>query len=80
MCVCAFQDHRLCYSDCHFTHTEGNTTMTFDFSLLGSVGTLMNGPSFTSKGTKYFHLFNISLCGGQVCKDENAYMTENGAI
>ncbi|XP_054631621.1 endosome/lysosome-associated apoptosis and autophagy regulator family member 2 isoform X1 [Dunckerocampus dactyliophorus] len=67
------KDHRLCYSDCHFTHTDGNLTLTFDFSSLGSVGTLMNGPSFTSKGTKYFHLFNISLCGGQdqlaLCKD-----------
>uniref|UniRef100_A0A3B3ZPQ4 MRH domain-containing protein n=1 Tax=Periophthalmus magnuspinnatus TaxID=409849 RepID=A0A3B3ZPQ4_9GOBI len=38
---------------------------------LGPVGVLMNGPSFTSKGTKYYHLFNISLCGGQLaeCKD-----------
>ncbi|KAM7414457.1 hypothetical protein PAMA_019331 [Pampus argenteus] len=67
------KDHSLCYSDCHFTHTEGNVTLTFDFSLLGSVGLLMNGPSFTSKGTKYFHQFNISLCGGQgqlaVCTD-----------
>ncbi|XP_065813307.1 endosome/lysosome-associated apoptosis and autophagy regulator family member 2-like [Labrus bergylta] len=67
------KDHRLCYSDCHFTHTEGNVTLTYDFSLLGSVGSLMNGPSFTSKGTKYFHHFNISLCGGQgqlaVCTD-----------
>uniref|UniRef100_A0A8C4KYL7 MRH domain-containing protein n=1 Tax=Equus asinus TaxID=9793 RepID=A0A8C4KYL7_EQUAS len=32
-------------------------------SNLSSVGSLMNGPSFTSKGTKYFHFFNISLCG-----------------
>uniref|UniRef100_A0A3Q3WP99 MRH domain-containing protein n=1 Tax=Mola mola TaxID=94237 RepID=A0A3Q3WP99_MOLML len=61
-------DHSLCYSDCHFTHTEGNVTLTFDFSLLGSVGSLMNGPSFTSKGTKYFHHFNISLCGGQLAE------------
>ncbi|XP_053282951.1 endosome/lysosome-associated apoptosis and autophagy regulator family member 2 [Pleuronectes platessa] len=67
------KDHSLCYSDCHFSHTEGNVTLTFDLSLLGSVGSLMNGPSFTSKGTKYFHQFNISLCGGQgqlaVCTD-----------
>lgn len=68
------KDHRLCYSDCHFTHTEGNITLTFDFSLLGSVGTLMNGPKFTSKGTKYFHMFNISLCGGQ---DRMAVCTDN---
>uniref|UniRef100_A0A3Q2CDB3 Endosome-lysosome associated apoptosis and autophagy regulator family member 2a n=1 Tax=Cyprinodon variegatus TaxID=28743 RepID=A0A3Q2CDB3_CYPVA len=65
------KDHRLCYSDCHFTHTEGNVTLTFDFSLLGSAGSLMNGPKFTSKGTKYFHMFNISLCGGQVCTENN---------
>lgn len=60
------QEHRLCYSDCRFTHTEGNVTRTFDFAALGPVGSLMYGPSFTSKGTKYFHQFNISLCGGQV--------------
>ncbi|CAL8364344.1 unnamed protein product [Arctogadus glacialis] len=44
-------------------------TLSFDFGPMGSVGTLMNGPSFTSKGTKYFHQFNISLCGGEVCED-----------
>ncbi|XP_056137128.1 endosome/lysosome-associated apoptosis and autophagy regulator family member 2 [Lampris incognitus] len=67
------KEHSLCFSDCHFTHTEGNVTLSFDFGLLGSVGSLMNGPSFTSKGTKYFHQFNISLCGGEghmaVCAD-----------
>lgn len=76
-CVCAFQDHRLCYSDCHFTHTEGNVTLTFDFSLLGSAGTLMNGPKFTSKGTKYFHMFNISLCGGQVSTEKHPHARVN---
>uniref|UniRef100_A0AAX7SWY8 MRH domain-containing protein n=1 Tax=Astatotilapia calliptera TaxID=8154 RepID=A0AAX7SWY8_ASTCA len=70
-CVFVFQEHSLCYSDCHFTYTEGNATLTFDFSSLGPVGSLMNGPSFTSKGTKYFHHFNISICGGKlaVCTD-----------
>ncbi|XP_026031876.1 LOW QUALITY PROTEIN: UPF0577 protein KIAA1324-like [Astatotilapia calliptera] len=67
------KEHSLCYSDCHFTYTEGNATLTFDFSSLGPVGSLMNGPSFTSKGTKYFHHFNISICGGKgqlaVCTD-----------
>lgn len=62
------QERNSCYSDCLFTHTEGNVSLTFDFSLIGSVGTLMIGPSFTSKGTKYFHHFNISLCGGQVSR------------
>uniref|UniRef100_A0A8C6VRS4 Endosome-lysosome associated apoptosis and autophagy regulator family member 2a n=1 Tax=Nothobranchius furzeri TaxID=105023 RepID=A0A8C6VRS4_NOTFU len=33
--------------------------------LLESAVSLMNSPKFTSKGTKYFHVFNISLCGEQ---------------
>ncbi|XP_072290983.1 endosome/lysosome-associated apoptosis and autophagy regulator family member 2 [Eucyclogobius newberryi] len=65
------KDHSLCSIDCRFTHSEGNLTRTYELSALGPVGALMNGPSFTSKGTKYYHLFNISLCGGQMaeCKD-----------
>ena len=73
VCVCVrvcvvvhHQEHSLCFSDCQFSHTDGNVTLSFDFGPMGSVGTLMNGPSFTSKGTKYFHQFNISLCGGEV--------------
>uniref|UniRef100_A0A673KWQ1 KIAA1324 like n=1 Tax=Sinocyclocheilus rhinocerous TaxID=307959 RepID=A0A673KWQ1_9TELE len=43
-------------------------------SALNSAGSIMNGPSFTAKGTKYYHLFNISLCGAEghkaaVCRD-----------
>ncbi|MCJ8733179.1 hypothetical protein PDJAM_G00220150 [Pangasius djambal] len=68
------KEHSLCYSDCSFTHTELNRTLQYDFSPLGSTGSVMNGPSFTSKGTKYYHLFNISLCGTQghrpaICTD-----------
>lgn len=74
---CAFQDHRQCYSDCHFTHTDGNVTLTFDFSPLRSVASLMNSPKFTSKGTKYFHVFNISLCGEKVCTNMNTNMNTN---
>uniref|UniRef100_A0AAQ5ZQJ5 MRH domain-containing protein n=1 Tax=Amphiprion ocellaris TaxID=80972 RepID=A0AAQ5ZQJ5_AMPOC len=78
-CLTAFTSAR----SVHVTHTSSLTPLRaltpanpVDLaaeatSLLGSVGTLMNGPSFTSKGTKYFHQFNISLCGGQlaVCTD-----------
>ncbi|XP_017261413.1 endosome/lysosome-associated apoptosis and autophagy regulator family member 2 [Kryptolebias marmoratus] len=77
------KDHRHCYSDCHFTHTDGNVTLTFDFSSLGSVVSLMNSPKFTSKGTKYFHVFNISLCGEQgqlaVCTDNVTDLSISGA-
>ncbi|XP_023609578.1 UPF0577 protein KIAA1324-like [Myotis lucifugus] len=57
------RDHSACYSDCFFYHEKENQSLHYDFSNLSSVGSLMNGPSFTSKGTKYFHFFNISLCG-----------------
>uniref|UniRef100_A0A8C9U582 Endosome-lysosome associated apoptosis and autophagy regulator family member 2 n=1 Tax=Scleropages formosus TaxID=113540 RepID=A0A8C9U582_SCLFO len=57
------KDRSRCFSDCSFSHTWQNRTLTYDFSPLGPVGSIMNGPSFTSKGTKYFHSFNISLCG-----------------
>ncbi|KAL0968318.1 hypothetical protein UPYG_G00265270 [Umbra pygmaea] len=66
------KEHSQCYSDCIFSYSENNVSLQFDYSSLGSTGTLMNGPSFTSKGTKYYHLFNISLCGEgrrAVCTD-----------
>ncbi|XP_076119419.1 endosome/lysosome-associated apoptosis and autophagy regulator family member 2 [Alosa pseudoharengus] len=68
------KEHSVCYSDCSFSHMEQNKTFVYDFSALNTVGSIMNGPSFTSKGTKYFHQFNISLCGAEgpraaVCTD-----------
>ncbi|KAI3366634.1 hypothetical protein L3Q82_009319 [Scortum barcoo] len=68
------KEHSRCYSDCFFTHTENNRTLTFDLSPLSDVASLIIGPSFTSKGTKYLHLFNISLCGHEgkraaICTD-----------
>ncbi|XP_044534992.1 endosome/lysosome-associated apoptosis and autophagy regulator family member 2 [Gracilinanus agilis] len=57
------QDHTVCYSDCYLSYVKENQSLHYDFSNLSTVGSLMNGPSFTSKGTKYFHFFNISLCG-----------------
>ncbi|TKS90722.1 UPF0577 protein KIAA1324-like [Collichthys lucidus] len=68
------KEHSRCYSDCSFTHTENNRTLTFDLSPLSAVASLTIGPSFTTKGTKYLHLFNISLCGHEgrraaICTD-----------
>lgn len=60
------QEHSRCYSDCSFSYTEKNRTLTFDLSALSDVASLTIGPSFTSKGTKYLHLFNVSLCGHEV--------------
>uniref|UniRef100_A0A8C3TIP4 KIAA1324 like n=1 Tax=Chelydra serpentina TaxID=8475 RepID=A0A8C3TIP4_CHESE len=49
-------------------------SLNYDLTNLSGVGSLMNGPSFTSKGTKFFHFFNISLCGNEgkkmaICTD-----------
>ncbi|XP_030646148.1 UPF0577 protein KIAA1324-like [Chanos chanos] len=68
------KEHRVCFSDCVFSHTERNLTLQYDFSALSQAGSIMNGPSFTSKGTKYYHFFNISLCGAEghkaaICSD-----------
>ncbi|XP_077354841.1 endosome/lysosome-associated apoptosis and autophagy regulator family member 2-like [Festucalex cinctus] len=59
------QEHSRCYSDCSFSHLHDNRTLTYDLSALSDVATLTLDPSFTTKGTKYLHLFNISLCGHQ---------------
>ncbi|KAE8616447.1 hypothetical protein XENTR_v10008810 [Xenopus tropicalis] len=57
------KEHSACYSDCLVTYTNENQSLSYNFNSLGKVATLINGPSFTSKGTKYYHLFNMSLCG-----------------
>lgn len=65
-CALSFQEHSFCYSDCSFTYTGNNRTMTFDLRAMSNASSLTVGPSFTSKGTKYLHVFNISLCGDKV--------------
>ncbi|XP_026581291.1 UPF0577 protein KIAA1324-like, partial [Pseudonaja textilis] len=59
------QDRSACYNDCLFSYVRNNRSLAYDFSRLSRVGSLMNGPSFTARGTKFFHFFNISLCGSQ---------------
>ncbi|KAM6435769.1 endosome/lysosome-associated apoptosis and autophagy regulator family member 2 isoform 1-T1 [Liasis olivaceus] len=68
------KDRSACCSDCTFSYIKNNQSLTYDFSSLSRVGSLINGPSFTARGTKFFHFFNISLCGHQgekraICAD-----------
>ncbi|XP_063998663.1 endosome/lysosome-associated apoptosis and autophagy regulator family member 2 isoform X2 [Pogoniulus pusillus] len=68
------EDHSACFSDCLLSYVKDNQSLNYDFSNLSQVGSLMSGPSFTSRGTKFFHFFNISLCGNEgkkmaVCTD-----------
>ncbi|KAI2653411.1 Endosome/lysosome-associated apoptosis and autophagy regulator family member 2 [Labeo rohita] len=76
-------EHSVCFSDCSFTYMDQNRTLQYDFSALNSAGSIMNGPSFTAKGTKYYHLFNISLCGAEdhkaaVCRDNVTNLPNEG--
>uniref|UniRef100_A0A4W3GT78 Endosome-lysosome associated apoptosis and autophagy regulator 1 n=1 Tax=Callorhinchus milii TaxID=7868 RepID=A0A4W3GT78_CALMI len=60
-----FTNHTLCYNDCKFAQHQGSKTLQYDFSLLSNVSSVTSAPRFTSKGVKYFHYFNIGLCGFQ---------------
>ncbi|EMP34711.1 hypothetical protein UY3_08129, partial [Chelonia mydas] len=62
------KDHSTCFSDCTLSYLMDNQSLNYDFTNLSGVESLMNGPSFTSKGTKFFHFFNISLCGNEIVK------------
>ncbi|KAJ7407179.1 hypothetical protein WISP_128917 [Willisornis vidua] len=68
------KDHSACFSDCLVSYVKDNQSLNYNFSNLSLVGSLMSGPSFTSRGTKFFHFFNISLCGNEgkkmaICTD-----------
>ncbi|NXA56573.1 K1324 protein, partial [Nothocercus julius] len=57
------QARSLCYSDCSPALAPRGRPLRYDLSALAAPRAFASGPSFTSKGLKYFHLFNISLCG-----------------
>uniref|UniRef100_A0A8C4KYB8 Endosome-lysosome associated apoptosis and autophagy regulator 1 n=1 Tax=Equus asinus TaxID=9793 RepID=A0A8C4KYB8_EQUAS len=66
--------HSLCYNDCTFSVSTPTRTFEYNFLPLANPVSLAGGPSFTSKGLKYFHHFTLSLCGNQgkkmsVCTD-----------
>ncbi|XP_025891861.1 UPF0577 protein KIAA1324 homolog [Nothoprocta perdicaria] len=53
----------LCYSDCSPVLAPRGRPLRYDLSALAAPRAFASAPSFTAKGLKYFHLFNISLCG-----------------
>ncbi|XP_023612863.1 UPF0577 protein KIAA1324 homolog [Myotis lucifugus] len=67
--------HTVCYNDCTFSVSSGSRSLDYNFSALANPVSLAGGPSFTSKGLKYFHHFTFSLCGNQGKK--MAVCTEN---
>ncbi|NXD15622.1 K1324 protein, partial [Nothocercus nigrocapillus] len=75
------QARSLCYSDCSPALAPRGRPLRYDLSALAAPRAFASGPSFTSKGLKYFHLFNISLCGhhGWVAASCTDNMTETRA-
>ncbi|XP_006899402.1 PREDICTED: UPF0577 protein KIAA1324 homolog isoform X2 [Elephantulus edwardii] len=66
--------HSLCYNDCFFSVHNAARTYDYNLSALANPISLSGGPSFTSKGLKYFHHFTLSICGNQgkkmaICSD-----------
>uniref|UniRef100_A0A8C8X0M0 Endosome-lysosome associated apoptosis and autophagy regulator 1 n=1 Tax=Panthera leo TaxID=9689 RepID=A0A8C8X0M0_PANLE len=57
--------HSLCYNDCTFSISTPTRVLDYNFLALAKTVSLAGGPSFTSKGLKYFHHFTLSLCGNQ---------------
>nr|XP_045753002.1 endosome/lysosome-associated apoptosis and autophagy regulator 1 isoform X2 [Mirounga angustirostris] len=57
--------HSLCYNDCTFSVSTPTRVLDYNFLALANTVSLAGGPSFTSKGLKYFHHFTLSLCGNQ---------------
>uniref|UniRef100_A0A8C3JA57 KIAA1324 n=1 Tax=Calidris pygmaea TaxID=425635 RepID=A0A8C3JA57_9CHAR len=55
----------LCYNNCSFSLALPGRVLRYDLSALATGAAFASGPSFTAKGLKYFHHFNISLCGHQ---------------
>ncbi|XP_029012916.1 endosome/lysosome-associated apoptosis and autophagy regulator 1 [Betta splendens] len=74
------QAYSACLSDCTLAVETRGRALSYDFSALANVTSFHSSPRFTSKGLRYFQLFNVALCGkeGRVpaaCVDN---VTESG--
>uniref|UniRef100_A0A669CZR2 Endosome-lysosome associated apoptosis and autophagy regulator 1 n=1 Tax=Oreochromis niloticus TaxID=8128 RepID=A0A669CZR2_ORENI len=56
-----------CLSDCMLdVRTSKGGRLHYDFSPLANVTSVHSSPRFTNKGLRYFHRFNLGLCGTEV--------------
>ncbi|XP_027044003.1 UPF0577 protein KIAA1324-like homolog isoform X2 [Pocillopora damicornis] len=51
----------MCHSDCFYTSIKHMRQ--FNFTGLQGPQSVATGPSFTKRGFRYYHLFNMNLCG-----------------
>lgn len=69
------EDAQKCYSDCKIYLEDGTF---FDLTTLPTYTEVKGSTLFTAKGTQYYHIFNISLCGKNgeamaACKNNVTY-------
>ncbi|NXK43594.1 K1324 protein, partial [Piprites chloris] len=55
----------LCYNNCSLALSLPGRTLLYEFPALGAGLALGTGPSFTPKGLRYSHRFQLSPCGHQ---------------
>ncbi|TNN82881.1 UPF0577 protein [Liparis tanakae] len=75
------QAHTACLSDCALdVQTTRGVPLHYNFSPLSNATNFHSSPSFTSKGLRYFHRFNVGLCGkeGRVPATCVENVTESG--
>ncbi|XP_063598992.1 endosome/lysosome-associated apoptosis and autophagy regulator family member 2-like isoform X2 [Penaeus indicus] len=67
-------DHLTCIVQCRLTVDN----YTYDLTNISSARAVMGSTLFTSSGTKFYHMFNISLCGNTsvVCTNNVTYNME----
>ncbi|KAK8754670.1 hypothetical protein OTU49_017530, partial [Cherax quadricarinatus] len=67
-------DHLTCIVECRLTVDN----RTYDLTNISNARAMMGSTLFTSSGTKFFHMFNISLCGNTsvTCANNVSYNME----
>ncbi|XP_066943846.1 endosome/lysosome-associated apoptosis and autophagy regulator family member 2-like isoform X1 [Macrobrachium rosenbergii] len=70
-------DHLTCIVQCRLTIDN----KTYDLTNISSPRTVIGSTLFTSSGNKFFHMFNISLCGNTsvTCSNNVSYNMEGDA-
>uniref|UniRef100_A0A8D3DHT3 Endosome-lysosome associated apoptosis and autophagy regulator 1 n=1 Tax=Scophthalmus maximus TaxID=52904 RepID=A0A8D3DHT3_SCOMX len=70
-----------CLSDCTLdVHTRAGALLHYDFSPLANVTGFHSSPRFTNKGLKYFHRFNVGLCGKEVRREVKGYVCQSTVV
>ncbi|XP_029821739.1 UPF0577 protein KIAA1324-like [Manacus vitellinus] len=57
----------LCYNNCSLSLSLPGRTLLYEFPALGMGLEVGTGPSFTPKGLRYSHRFQLNPCGHQAC-------------